>query len=104
LREEKPENVEYSKIIDIVFEGIDFIKAETAKVENGLEPDGSSEELKEKARKYLEQLKESNPSDNNSKYERKKDNQEDSDQKYYIRSDKNGQVLTTNKYEAVIFF
>ncbi len=104
LREEKPENVEYSKIIDIVFEGIDFIKAETAKVENGLESDGSSEELKEKARKYLEQLKESNPSDNNSKYERKKDNQEDSDQKYYIRSDKNGQVLTTNKYEAVIFF
>ncbi|AEV68629.1 chemotaxis protein CheA [Acetivibrio clariflavus] len=104
LREEKPENVEHSKIIDIVFEGIDFIKAETAKIENGLEPDGSSEELKAKARNYLEQLKESNPSANDSKHESKKGTQENSDQKYYIRSDKNGQILTTNKYEAVIFF
>lgn len=104
LRVEKPENVEHSKIIDIVFEGIDFIKAETAKIENGLEPDGSSEELKAKARNYLEQLKESNPSANDSKHESKKGTQENSDQKYYIRSDKNGQILTTNKYEAVIFF
>lgn len=104
LREERPENVEHSKIIDIVFEGIDFIKAETAKIENGLEPDGSSDELKAKARKYLEQLKELNPSDNNLKYESKKSAHENSDQKYYISSDKNAQKLLTNKYEAVMFF
>lgn len=102
IREEKPENVEPSKIIDIVFEGIDFIKAETAKIENGLTPDGSSEELKEKALKYLEQLRESSPSDNNSKYEKRKD--ENTDQKYYITSNKNAEKLMTNKYEAIVFF
>jgi len=104
LREERPDNVDPSKIIDIVFEGLDFIKAETAKIESGLTPDGSSEELKAKTMQYLEQLKESNPSSNNSKYESKKDSKSDNEQKYYISSDKNAQKLMTNKYEAVIFF
>jgi len=104
LREERPDNVDPSKIIDIVFEGLDFIKAETAKIESGLTPDGSSEELKAKTMQYLEQLKKSNPSSNNSKYESKKDSKSDNEQKYYISSDKNAQKLMTNKYEAVIFF
>ena len=108
LREERPKNLESSKIIDIVFEGVDFIKVETAKIENGLQPDGSSEELKVKVTQYLEQVKESNPSANNSRYESKKDkaksNNENSDQKYYISSSKSAQSSMTNKYEAVIFF
>lgn len=108
LREERPKNLESSKIIDIVFEGVDFIKVETAKIENGLEPDGSSEELKVKVTQYLEQVKESNPSANNSRYDSKKDktksNNENLDQKYYISSSKSAQSSMTNKYEAVIFF
>ena len=108
LREEKPQNVESSKIIDIVFEGVDFIKAETAKVENGLESDGNSEQLKAKVLEYLEDLKNSNPSANNTKYGAKKeaikDAHENMDQKYYISSSKSVQNPMTNKYEAVIFF
>lgn len=104
IREERPENVESSKIIDIVFEGIDFIKAETAKIESGLAPDGSSDELKEKTMQYLQHLKKSNPSTKDSKYESKKEGHKDADQKYYISSDRNAQNLMTNKYEAIIFF
>jgi len=108
LREERPENVEPSKIIDIVFEGVDFIKAETAKIESGLEPDGNSEQLKEKALEYLQHLKNSNPSSDNAKYEAKKEwtkeSHENVEQKYYISSSKNTQKLMTNKYEAIIFF
>ncbi len=108
LREERPENVEFSKIIDIVFEGVDFIKSETAKVENGLESDGNSEQLKAKVLKYLEDLKNSNPSSNNTKYGAKKeaikDAHENVNQKYYISSSRSVQNLMTNKYEAVIFF
>lgn len=108
LREERPENIESSQIIDIVFEGVDFIKAETAKIESGLQPDGSSEQLKAKAMEYLERLKESNPSANNSRYGsnkvKNKASDENPEQKYYISSSKSAPNLMTNKYEAVIFF
>lgn len=106
LREEKPKNFESSKIIDIVFECVDFIKAETSKLENGLKPDGDSAQLKSKVNQYLEQLKELNPSDQ----KKKKDSQtvkienEIQEQKYYISSDKAAKSPMTNKYEAVLFF
>lgn len=108
LREEKPKNVESSKIIDIVFEGVDFIKAETAKVEAGLESDGNSEQLKAKVLEYLEQLKALNPSSNNTEHGKKveaaKNESGTPEQKYYISSGKSAKNFMTNKYEAVIFF
>ncbi len=106
LREEKPQNIESSKIIDIVFEGVDFIKAETAKVENGLESDGNSEQLKAKVLEYLEHVKTLNPSSKNTKTKTEaiKDEHENVNQKYYISSSKSVQNLMINKYEAVIFF
>lgn len=107
LREEKPEKVESSKIIDLVFEGVDFIKSETAKVENGLEPDGSSEEIKLKVNEYLGQLREANPSKGSSgngtggEVSKVDDNP---NQKYYVSSDKSAKSAMVNKYEAIFFF
>jgi len=45
FREEKPENVNSTEIIDIVLNGVDFIKNETVKLENGQEPDGDASDL-----------------------------------------------------------
>jgi two-component system chemotaxis sensor kinase CheA len=106
LREEKPKNFESSKIIDIVFECIDFIKAETSKLENGLKADGDSAQLRSKVTQYLEQLKELNPSDKKKKSNSKtvKSENESQEQKYYISSDKSAKSPMTNKYEAVLFF
>lgn len=107
LREEKPEKVESYKIIDLVFEGVDFIKSETAKVENGLEPDGSSEEIKLKVNEYLGQLREANPSKGSSgngtggEVSKVDDNP---NQKYYVSSDKSAKSAMVNKYEAIFFF
>ncbi len=108
LREERPKNVESSKIIDLVFEGVDFIKSETIKIENGLQPDGSSEDLKLKVNEYLKQIKEANPfagsSDNKFSEGRSEKKNDSSDQKYYISSDKSAQSTMFNKYEANFFF
>ncbi|MDR3540357.1 MAG: chemotaxis protein CheA [Desulfosporosinus sp.] len=40
LREDKPPNVDYSELSDLLLEGLDFIKVEIAKIRNGDEADG----------------------------------------------------------------
>jgi len=45
LREDKPQNVDYSELSDLVLEGLDFIKLEIAKIRNGDEADGDASEL-----------------------------------------------------------
>ncbi len=45
LREDKPQNVDYSELSDLVLEGLDFIKVEIAKIRNGDEADGDATEL-----------------------------------------------------------
>lgn len=107
LREEKVENIDSSQILDIVFSCVDFIKAETEKIENGSSPDGSCEKLKQEVTEYLEHLKELNPSTDDSKdgtKESAEDGHKNSNQKYYISSSKSAKNLMANKYEAVIFF
>jgi len=45
LREDKPQNVDYSELSDLVLEGLDFIKVEIAKIRNGDEADGDASAL-----------------------------------------------------------
>ena len=45
LREDKPQNVDYSKLSDLLLEGLDFIKVEIAKIRNGDEADGDASAL-----------------------------------------------------------
>lgn len=45
LREDKPQNVDYSELSDLVLEGLDFIKVEIVKIRNGDEADGDASEL-----------------------------------------------------------
>ncbi|EHJ00686.1 CheA signal transduction histidine kinase [Clostridium sp. DL-VIII] len=62
LRENKPENTDYSRLSDIVLDGIDFIKTEVDKVIEKKNPDGDASELILDIKKFLEELKGNNES------------------------------------------
>lgn len=53
LREEKPECMDYSRLTDIVLEGVDFIKSEMKKIENGDIPDKDVSYLVESIKLFL---------------------------------------------------
>lgn len=60
LRENKPENYDFSKLSDLVFESIDFIKGEVEKVIGKNKPDGDSSTLISNNKDLLSTLKENN--------------------------------------------
>lgn len=123
LREDKPSNIDSSKITDIVLEGIDFIKNETRKIEEGLEPDGDATILIESIRNILQNIKSNNKvkEDKNvvsssiemnmkgSSVEENfgtkvEDSENSNSQKYYVISENNVNYEDMNLYEAVLFF
>jgi len=57
LREENPTDVDYSTLTDFVLEGMDFIKGELDKIEQGLPNNGDGTETNLKINAYLKQLK-----------------------------------------------
>lgn len=57
LREENPPNVDSEQIADVVLEGMDFIKGELYKVENGLKVDGVCDPITEKIANVLKSIK-----------------------------------------------
>ena len=57
LREDKPGNVDCSRISDLVFEGLDFVKVELEKIKNGDSADGDALELIENIKSCLGALK-----------------------------------------------
>ncbi len=59
LREEEPEDIDYSRLTDIVLEGVDFIKSEMKKIENGDIPDKDASNLVESIKLFLKPFKES---------------------------------------------
>ena len=59
LREGKPSAVDYSELTDIVLDGVDFIKSEMKKIENGEVPDKEASLLIEHIKTFLALLKNS---------------------------------------------
>ncbi|WP_265443786.1 chemotaxis protein CheA [Acetivibrio straminisolvens] len=105
LREEKPENINSTEITDIVLNGVDFIKNETAKIENGQKPDGDATDLIKEIRDYLSNLKSVNSGDSNSTDSESSGTLEvEKDQKYYISSNRSVSTPKSHKYEAVLKF
>ncbi|MFD2384095.1 chemotaxis protein CheW [Paenibacillus xanthanilyticus] len=60
LREQKPAEVDYTLLSDMVLEGIDFIKVELHKIKTGDQPDGEADALIGSIQQFLAQLKEAN--------------------------------------------
>jgi two-component system chemotaxis sensor kinase CheA len=57
LRKEKPVNVDYSALTDLIFEGVDFVKIEVDKIINKLPADGNADSLVSTMKDYLSVLK-----------------------------------------------
>lgn len=57
LRENKPQSVDTPKIIDLIFEGIDFIKEQIDRAENKQVVDGDASGLIATIKQYVEELK-----------------------------------------------
>ncbi len=100
LREDKPKNINYSALSDLVLGGIDFIKVELEKIKNGDMADGKSSALSKELRKFLNKTK----SDNNSGLEIKEFNKPLYNQRYYIGQDKTIEATYKNMFKAVIYF
>ncbi|NMB34457.1 MAG: chemotaxis protein CheA [Clostridium sp.] len=60
LRDQKPKNYNLTDIIDIVLDGIDFIKEETSKLENNSKADGDASGLIKKIKDQLKNIKNMN--------------------------------------------
>ncbi|KAJ49532.1 two-component system chemotaxis sensor kinase CheA [Clostridium tetanomorphum] len=102
LRENKPDNVNYSDINDLVLEGVDFIKIELEKIKNNDEVDGDASIIISKLKNHLKALKETMGNINDHS-EKLKTNFEPK-QQYYISSSKTEQQYYENSYKVVIYF
>lgn len=100
IRENKPEHIDYSSLVDILFECGDLIREETERINDGLEANTDFSEALEKVEGFLNQLKEENGLV-------KKDEDKDLkkpiiETKFYITNElSNKQIFF---YTAIIFF
>lgn len=99
LREAKPTLVDYSLLSDIVFEGVDFIKVELAKIKGGDGADGDASVLIEKIKEFMLYLKSENPLGQTIKVE-----ESNKQQKYYIAPEKKITYDAKNFFKAVVYF
>lgn len=60
LREEKPKDIDYSSLYDLVFESVDFINVEVNKIKAGDNPDGNVPLLISSLNNFLVHLKQNN--------------------------------------------
>ncbi len=96
LREEKPEITDYSKLSDLVLDGVDFIKSEVDKIKSGESADMDPSTLVHKMEQFVKHLEENNvPNTQREGVGAKKQNCELNDIRYQTNR---------NIYRAVITF
>lgn len=100
LREDKPNNINYSNLSDLILSSIDFIKIEMEKIKNGDQVDGKSSILGEELNNYLIEIKNSSKSDRQMK-ERESNLH---NQHYYISQNKTVAASFHNIFKAVVYF
>ncbi|PJI07222.1 MULTISPECIES: chemotaxis protein CheA [Clostridium] len=86
LREEKPKNVDYESLSDLILKCVDFIKVELEKIKNGDKVNGNCDFIIEYNKKFLIDLQNQNRKEN------------------IISENINEEVKLINRYEAIIFF
>lgn len=83
IREQKPADLDFSAVSDLVLECVDFIKAEINKITNRNDPDGNPSGLIESLKLFLDELRQIfGKEDRQSRCQQKK-------QQYYIPQEKN---------------
>ncbi|QXE17531.1 chemotaxis protein CheA [Clostridium sp. 001] len=86
LREEKPKDVDYESLSDLILKCVDFIKVELEKIKKGDKVDGNCDSIIEYNKNFLIELQDQSPKENIS------------------RENINEEVKLTNRYETLIFF
>lgn len=99
LREENPENIDCSKLSDLVLEAVDYIKDEVDKIKAGEDTSNNPSELIETLKEFLANLKSENKSISLEIKEQPKEKPQ-----YYISPDKTASNNYKHTYKAVIYF
>jgi two-component system chemotaxis sensor kinase CheA len=100
IREEKPADIDNSKLTDIVLDGLDFIKVEIIKIQNDDESDGDPSGINETIKDFLSCMKEENPG----KAGGQKEDKSHEPEKYYIQQAKQPGARLKNVYKAELLF
>lgn len=101
VREAKPAKVDCARLSDMILAGIDFVKAEFAKIQDGSPADGDASALTGAAKSYLEALKAANPLPAATQ---KAGDKPAGSQQYYISQQKAAASGPRQCYRAVVFF
>lgn len=102
LREEKPSAVDSSRISDIVFDALDFMKGQIDAIQNGKPANGDASIIKEAIRSYLAMLKGQLLPDSTPEKEQKPASSPSEPPKYYIATAKT--ISLGQPYNVRIFF
>lgn len=100
LREERPQGIDFSVLSDIVFDGIDFIKVELAKIKNGDEVDGDASVFNNNSQTFLASIKDQKGLDE----DLKKVGPDPVQQQYYISKIKAKELALKNAFQATLYF
>lgn len=105
LREDKPSDVNYSELTDLVLKSADFIKLEVVKIDSGIEAQGNADEVIEEIKGMLKSIKEKNSLGVNGIIDLgNKEVEIELDQKFYIGNKSFKNESEMNFYRATIFF
>jgi Chemotaxis protein histidine kinase and related kinases len=98
IREEKPTNIDYTILSDLVLDGVDFIKVELTKIKNTDSADGDASCLIESINNFLLTLKKSD------KVVLEKSTNTINTEQYYLSRSQSTGNLYTKRYKATVFF
>lgn len=101
IREQKPEHIDYSTLVDIVLESGDLIREETEKINDGQEADSDFSGQVEKVEAFLLQLKQENGMAETAAAPVKPQAET---MKFYITNDKSVVDIESNYYGITLFF
>ncbi len=100
LRKEKPSDVDYSALSDLILEGVDFIKIEVDKIKNKLQADGNADAMVKTMKEYLSVLKQDRKPEAAANPVLAKEEK----QQYYISQVKSDNAVHNNVFKAIIHF
>ena len=103
IREEKPSQMDWAALSDLVLEGVDFVKLELEKVKNADGLDGDPASLIEKIKEFLAAIKGVKPVEKSAPEPVKKAEPE-AQQQYYLTSSRGGKKTNPKGYQVVIWF
>ena len=102
IREEKPGQMDWAALSDLVLEGVDFIKLELEKVKNADGLDGDPASLIEKIKGFLAVLKGGKPIEKSEPAPAVEVQPEP--QQYYLTSSRGGKKTNPKSFKVVIWF